>query len=429
MSLTNLIERLRLFENILNEPNGGNTMHTRKMKVVGRSATALAIGMTLTVGSASLASASGHHDHGNKNRDVASGKVSSFDYAKVGQGGYVTAVTMSSVTVLLWSGTTTTYALTGTTQYTEGKSPSSITSLVTGDRVNVQTSSTDPTTALSVNIELAELFGKVTAVSGESITITDPQGFSRTILASMATTFTTGGAPGKLADVIVGSKIVADGTIDTNLTTLDALSIKVSTVGTASTMDTIRGVVTAFTSPSLTVLAKDGTSTVFTLSTTTTFKDDGVSLSAADLAVGSKVGVEVSSAAATTALNVEIELAHLSGTVTAISGNTITIGDHQGSPRTILVGTTTYTKDGAPATLADVVVGARISGEGTLSVDGLTLTAISVAIKKVVVLTPTPEPQKNGHHDNDGSSGNSGSGGHSGSGRNHGHGGRGHNRH
>jgi hypothetical protein len=365
--------------------------------------------MTLTVGSASLASASGHHDNANKNRDCASGKVSSFDYANLGKGGYVTAVTSSSITVQLWSGTTTTYTLTGTTQYTEGKLPSTIASLVAGDRVNVQTSSTDPTTALSVNIELAELFGKVMAVSGESITITDPQGFSRTILASTATTFTVGAAPGTLANVVVGTKIVAQGTIDTNLTTLDALSIK---VGTAGTMDIVRGVVTAFTSPSLTVLAKDGTSTIFTLTTSTTFKDDGVSLSAADLAVGSKVGVEVSSAAATTALNIEIELAQLSGTVTAVSGNTITIGDHHGSPRTILVGTTTtYTKDGAPATLADVVVGTRIGGEGTISTDGLTLSAISVVIKHHVVLTPAPEPQKNGHHGDQGSGGGKGSSG------------------
>jgi hypothetical protein len=90
------------------------------MKVVGRSVSALAIGMTLTAGSASLASASGNHD-GNGKGDVASGKMSSFDYANMGQGGYVTAVTPSSVTVLLWSGTTTTYTLNTTTVYTEGE--------------------------------------------------------------------------------------------------------------------------------------------------------------------------------------------------------------------------------------------------------------------------------------------------------------------
>ena len=333
-------------------------MHTRKMKVVGRSVSALAIGMTLTVGSASLASASGHHDHGNKGGDVASGKMSSFDYANVGQGGYVTAVTLTSVTVLLWSGTTTTYMLSPTTLYTEGQLPITLLSLVVGDRVNVQTSSTDPTIATSVNIELAELFGAVTAISGNTITITDPQGFSRTI-------------------------------------------------GTAGTMDNFHGVVTAFTPTSVTVLGKHSTTpTTFTLATTTTFKDDGVSLSALDLAVGSKVGIEVSSAASTTALNVEIELAHLSGTVTAISGNTITIGGHEGSSRTILVtSTTTYAKGGAPATLADIVVGTKIRGEGTLSADELTLTAVSVVIEHDAVSTTDNDSQNNGHQGDQGSGG------------------------
>lgn len=232
------------------------------MKVVCRSVGALAIGMTLTVGSASLASASGHHDHGNKNGDVASGKISSFDYANIGHGGYVTAVTPTSVTVL-------------------GKN------------------STTPTT--------------------------------------------------------------------------------------------------------------------FTITTTTTYKDDGVSLSASDLAVGSKVGIEVSSAASTTALNIEIELAHLSGKVTSISGDTITIGGHEGSSRTILVAsTTTYTKDGAPAKLADIVVGTKISGEGTLSADELTLTAVSVVIKNARVSTPDNDSQNSGHQGDqgsgDGAQGSSGQG-------------------
>jgi hypothetical protein len=373
-------------------------MHTKKMKVVGRSVSALAIGMTLTVGSASLASASGDHHHDN-NGDVSSGKMSSFDYANLGLGGYVTAVTPTSVTVLTWNGTTTTFTLNGTTVYTEGKLPSTITSLVVGDRVNVQTSSTDPTIATAVNIELAELFGTVTAVSGNTITITDPQGFSRTILVGTATTYTVGGAPGTLTNVTVGTKIVAQGTIDTNKTTLDALTIK---IGSAGTMDNFHGVVTAFTPTSVTVLGKGSTTpTVFTLTTTTTYKDDGETLSAADLAIGSKVGIEVSSAASTTALNVEIELAHLSGKVTAISGNTITVTDHHSTMRMIVVGTTTtYTKDGAPASLADIVVGSKIRGEGTLSSDGLTLTAVSVKIEHDATLSR--EHEQGGDHDSDG---------------------------
>ncbi|MHB8378867.1 MAG: DUF5666 domain-containing protein [Acidimicrobiales bacterium] len=368
---------------------------------MGRSVSALAIGMTLTIGSASLASASGHHDHGNKGGDVASAKRSSFDYAKMGKGGYVTTVTPTSVTVLKWSGTSTTYTLAPTTVYTEGQSPTTQSSLMVGDRVNVQTSSTDSTTATSVNIELAELFGTVSAVSGYTITITDPQGFSRTILAGTTTTYTVGGAPGTLANVTVGTKIVAQGTIDINRTTLDALSIK---IGSAATMGNVHGVVTAFTPTSVTVLGKGSvTPTTFTITTTTTYKDDGVSLSAADLAVGSKIGIEVSSAASLTALNIEIELASVSGKVTAISASTITIAGHEGTAHMVLVTpTTTYVMNGAPATLADVVVGSKIHGQGTLSADKSTLTAVTVVIKHDNGSTSNHDSAKSGNRGSDG---------------------------
>jgi len=126
-------------------------MQSRRMKVVGRSVTALAIGMALTVGSASLASASSHHGQGFRDHGVASGKWSNFDYANTGLGGFVTAVTSTSVTVALRSGSSATFTLTPTTTYTEGSAPATIAALVVGDRVRVQVSSSAATTATSVN--------------------------------------------------------------------------------------------------------------------------------------------------------------------------------------------------------------------------------------------------------------------------------------
>ena len=64
--------------------------------------------------------------------------------------------------------------------------------------------------------------------SGNSITVIGGQGFNRTILVSASTTYTKAGAPATLADVVVGSKISAQGTIDVNLTTLDAVSVAIS---------------------------------------------------------------------------------------------------------------------------------------------------------------------------------------------------------
>lgn len=353
-------------------------MYTRKMKVVGRSVTALAIGMALTIGSASLASASSHHGNGFRDHGVASGKSSNFDYANNGFGGYVTAVTATSVTVDLRSGTTTTFTLTPTTTYTEGSAPSTIASLVVGDRVRVKVSSSTATTAAAINIELAELFGKVTAVSGNTITISDPQGFSRTVVVNSSTSYTANGAAGTVADVTVGSKISAEGTIDPNKTSLDALTVA---IGSDEHSNAVDGVITAFTSSSVTVQSHNGTLTTFTLTSTTTFTEGSTTLSASNLAVGERVNVKVSSSAPTTALSIRIHLAELDGNVTAVSGNSITMTNHQGSSQTIVVSaSTTYRQDGASATLANVVVGSKIRAEGTLAADQTTLNALTVKI-------------------------------------------------
>ena len=379
MAVTSFADILVLFEAILDEDYEGSTMHPIKMNVVGRSVTALAIGLALSLGSVSLASASSH-DHGRWGGGFASARVSPFDYANAGLGGYVTAVTMTTVTITEWNGTSATFNLTGTT-YTAGNEPATWSSLVVGDRVRIQVSPSDPTTALSVNIELAMLFGTVSGVSGETITITDWQGFTRTILASTTgTTFTVGGVPGgTIADVTTGAKILALGTVDPDGTTLDALSIF---IGSAGNNEFVRGTITAFTSSSVTVLQKNGTSTTFTYTTSTVFKDRNVTLSAADLVMGERVGVWFNSSAATTALGIEIKLVHLSGTVTGVSSATITITDHDGFSRNILTDptTTTFYLGGVTVTISSVLSGDNIKAYGVVGTDLMTLDAIVVDI-------------------------------------------------
>ena len=393
-------------------------MQKRTIKIASRTATSLAMGMALTVGGASLASAGGHHDNSGNNHDVASGKISLFDYAKAGNGGYVTAVTSTSVTVLQWNGTSATYTLTPTTTYTEGKTASTFASLVVGDRVEIQTTGNASTTATSVNIELAELFGTVKSISGNAITISDPQGFSRTIVVSSATTYTNAGAAGTLANVVVGSKIAAQGTIDANLTSLDASSVA---IGAASHVQEAKGTVTAVTSSSVTVKSSDNTLTTYTYTPTTTFVEGSLAISASNVAVGQSVGVEFNSSAATTALKVEVSLSFEAGTVTAISGNSISIKDFQGAAHTVMVSSaTTYNLSGGPGkhegdsgkgttsgSLTDVIVGAKIFASGALASDGTTLDAQRVIIAPATPPIPVPMPltpstSQGGDHGNHG---------------------------
>lgn len=356
-------------------------MHTKSMGVVGRSVTALSIGVALILGSASLASAGSFHG-GWGGGGYASARVSPFDYAGGGTGGYVTAVTPNtSVTVQSWNGTTTTYTLTTSTTYTEGTTSTTASSLVVGDRVEIGVSPSSPTTASSVTIELAMLFGTVSSVSGNTITIKDPQGFTRTIVVGTTTTYTQGGAASTLAAVTVGSKIIAQGTVDTNGTSLDALTVE---IGSSGQMGFVYGTVTTVTSSMVTIQAKDGTSTTFSYTTSTDVKalgDPSATLTTSDLAVGEHAGVSYDSSAATTAVTIYIKLAHISGVVTAVSGNNITVHDHQGFTRLILVsGTTVYSQNGGAATLAAVVVGVHIKAEGIVDTNGTTLDALTVDI-------------------------------------------------
>ena len=148
----------------------------------------------------------------------------------------------------------------------------------------------------------AVLVGKVSAVSGDNITVTDPEGFTRAILVSSTTTYKP-----SLAAVVVGAKIFAQGTVDANGTTLDALSIDVAGAGTQAQMGFDWGVITAVTSSSVTIENHSGTSTTFTFATTTPVSAigrDKITLSDADLVVNEHAGVEYSTSAATSATGI-----------------------------------------------------------------------------------------------------------------------------
>lgn len=390
-------------------------MHFKSMRLVGRSVTALAIGAALTVGGASLASAGGW-GHGGKwdGGNLASGKVSAFDYANVGTGGYVSSFSSTSITVDEWNGTTATFALSGSTTYTVGTTTEGYSSLAVGERVIIGVSSTDPTAASSVTIELAMLFGTVTSVSGNSINIRDFQGFTRNIIVGGVggTTYTMGGATSSLSAVVVGAKILAEGTIDANGTSLDALTVE---IGSSGQMGFTYGTVTGVTSSTLTVLTKGGTSTTFTYTTNTNVKalgDPSAKLTTLDLAQNEHVGVAFDTSAATTAVTIDIKLAHVSGTVSAVSGDNITVQDHQGFTRMILVGaTTTYNQNGTTSSTDPVAVGMRIRAEGVVDANGTTLDALTITICSTGVTGGPVAPQGLGGHHHVGGGGNGGGNG------------------
>jgi hypothetical protein len=142
-----------------------------------------------------------------------------------GMGGDVIALTGSAITVLNREGSSTTYAITSTTTVTKDRASSTIAALALGESVHINVSSTDATTATSIDIVPANIAGKVTAVSGDTITIAGPDGTTGTIDVTSSTTFAKSGATASLSDVTVGSFVFAEGTFGATATTIDATSV------------------------------------------------------------------------------------------------------------------------------------------------------------------------------------------------------------
>jgi hypothetical protein len=143
--------------------------------------------------------------------------------------GVVSAVTSSSITIKDPSGSTTTYAIDSSTTVSKDRSTASAADLAVGERVRIAPSSSSATTAAGIDIELAHLGGQVVSVGGDTIVVTDHEGFQRTIVVSGSTTYTKAGASATLGDVATGSFVFAEGTVDANHTTLDATNVGVGT--------------------------------------------------------------------------------------------------------------------------------------------------------------------------------------------------------
>lgn len=144
-----------------------------------------------------------------------------------GAGGLVSAISSSSITVRTPNGTKT-VAVNDSTTYYDGKTATSRSAISVGDIVRIRV--VDPKAAspvaASVTVVPAHLGGWVTKVDGSDFTITDHDGFTRTIHTTSVTTVTKDGAPSTLSAVTVGTFIRALGEVASDGTSLDASRIE-----------------------------------------------------------------------------------------------------------------------------------------------------------------------------------------------------------
>jgi hypothetical protein len=268
----------------------------------------------------------------------------------------------NSITLTDHHGTATTYTTTATTTYFEGSTAGVVGDLVVGQKVSLALSTTTPQTVTKVTICLVRVFGSVTAVAGDFITVAGSNSTTYAVTVSGSTTYTSGGAASTLASVVVGAKISAAGLAGTAANSLNASSVK---IWAPEVQTHARGTVSALGTNSITLKDRHGNTTTYTTTGTTTYFEGSTAGVVGDLAVGENVSLALTSTTPQTVTKVTICLEHVFGTVTAVAGSVITLAGFNNTTYAVTVsGTTTYTTGGAASTIAAVVVGSKIIAEG-----------------------------------------------------------------
>jgi hypothetical protein len=126
----------------------------------------------------------------------------------------ITAINGSDLSLKTQDGWTRTITVTSNTTITKGGATITVGDLAVGDQiVFAQDRATDGTyTVTAIKVVLPSVVGEVTAISGNTITVTQPGGTTATIHVDGDTMYTVNGAAGSLSDVKVGSFIGAEGT-------------------------------------------------------------------------------------------------------------------------------------------------------------------------------------------------------------------------
>jgi hypothetical protein len=125
-----------------------------------------------------------------------------------GIGGDVTAFAVTSITVTDFGGTTSTNGVTTLTTVTKNEQSATLADVLIGNHVRRTVSSTDPTLASTVDIVLASVVGKVTAIGGDDLTMVKPHGESAS-----------------LSDISVNTFSLTQGTISSSPDIVDATTV------------------------------------------------------------------------------------------------------------------------------------------------------------------------------------------------------------
>jgi hypothetical protein len=131
--------------------------------------------------------------------------------------GTVTSVSSGSVAIKQADGTSRTLTLTGSTTYTQGGATVTQSALVVGARITARgtVDSSGNFTATAVTIMLSAVQGTVASKTDTSIVVTTAAGKTVTVNVTASTKYAVRGGPSAtLANISVGNRIAAQGTLN-----------------------------------------------------------------------------------------------------------------------------------------------------------------------------------------------------------------------
>ena len=183
-------------------------------------------------------------------------------------------------------GWTRTITVTSSTVITKGGQTVAVDALTVGDEIRFsQTRNADGTyTITAIVVPTPVAGGEVTAVDATTITVKGKGGASRVITVNGSTVYKLGSAAGSKADVKVGVRVAAAGTVSGATFTAITVRIQPAEIG---------GIVTGKTGDSITVKHGDGSTTVIHVTAKTTYEHKGKDAATlTDIAVGDRVSAE-----------------------------------------------------------------------------------------------------------------------------------------
>jgi len=206
----------------------------------------------------------------------------------------------------------------------------------------------------------------VTAVNGSNVSLKTDDGWTRTISVSSDTKVTKGGEPAAASDITVGDTVRiaqkknADGTF--------------TVTGVAIVLPRVAGTVTAVDATTITITGRKGVKQTIHTNGSTAYHAGGSDGTRADVTVGANIAAVGEQAAdgSITATSVTVALPRLAGTITSVSGNTITLTDRKGAKHTVHVTSDTkITVFGkGKAAVSDLKAGMVMAAQGRQRSDG-----------------------------------------------------------